>query len=183
VLVGLEAAAIVSAGSGTAVIAARADGYHHISGTGVGGGTLLGLARLLIGTADAQAVDALARAGSHVGVNLTIAEVVGSTAIGSLPPNTTAVNFGKLARQAITPSRPDMAAGIINLVGQVIAIVAINAARSQGFEDIVIVGHLTDLASIRATLAEVGGFYSARIHIPAGGGYATAHGALLMAQG
>ena len=182
VLSGFEAAAIVSAGSGTAVIAARPEGCHHISGTGVGGGTLLGLARLLIGTADAQAVDALARAGSHVGVNLTIGEVVGAAAIGSLPPNTTAVNFGKLARQAITPSRPDMAAGIINLVGQVIAVVAINAARSQNFEEIVVVGHLADLASIRTTLTEVGGFYGARIHIPVGGGYATAHGALLVAQ-
>jgi type II pantothenate kinase len=177
-MAGLEAAAVVSAGSGTAVIAARPDQYSHISGTGVGGGTLLGLARLLIGTAEPQIIDALARAGNHASVNLTIGDVVGEAAIGSLPADTTAVNFGKLARQAIIPSRPDMAAAIVNLVGQVIAVVAINAARSQQFEDIVVIGHLADLRSVHATIAQVGGFYGAHIHIPERGGYATALGAL-----
>ncbi|MBC7841181.1 MAG: Fumble domain-containing protein, partial [Gemmatimonadaceae bacterium] len=44
---------VVSAGSGTAVVSARGDRYAHITGTGVGGGTLLGLGRLLLGTTDA----------------------------------------------------------------------------------------------------------------------------------
>jgi type II pantothenate kinase len=175
---GFEAAAVVSAGSGTAVIAARPDGCQHISGTGVGGGTLLGLARLLIGTAEPQIIDALARAGNHAGVNLTIGDVVGAAAIGSLPADTTAVNFGKLARQPLSPSRPDLAAALVNLVGQVIAVVSINAARSQQFEDIIVIGHLVDLASIRTTIEQVGGFYGARIHVPAYSGYATALGAL-----
>jgi type II pantothenate kinase len=180
-LAGVSEAAIVSAGSGTAVIAARPAGYQHISGTGVGGGTLLGLARLLIGTADPGVVDALARAGNHTSVNLTIGEIIGE-AIGSLPPDTTAVNFGRLAREASTPNRPDLAAGLVNLVGQVIGVVAINAARSQSFETIVVIGHLADLASIRATIAQVGEFYGAPITLPAGGGYATALGALLAAE-
>src|SRR5262245_28730392 len=41
---------VVSAGSGTAVVAARGDQHTHITGSGVGGGTLLGLARPLLGT-------------------------------------------------------------------------------------------------------------------------------------
>lgn len=180
-LAGVSEAAIISAGSGTAVIGARSGEYQHISGTGVGGGTLVGLARLLIGTADPGVVDALARAGSHVSVNLTIGEIIGE-AIGTLPPDTTAVNFGRLAREASTPNRPDLAAGLVNLVGQVIGVVAINAARSRGFETIVVIGHLADLASIRTTIAQVGEFYKAPITLPAGGGYATALGALLAAE-
>jgi hypothetical protein len=60
--------------------------------------------------------------------------------------------------------------------------VAINAARSQSFATIVVIGHLADLASIRATIAQVGEFYGAPITLPVGGGYATALGALLAAE-
>jgi type II pantothenate kinase len=180
-LADVEQAAIVSAGSGTAVIGASPGSYQHITGTGVGGGTLLGLGRLLIGIADPGALDALARAGRHTGVNLTIGEIVGG-GVGTLPADTTAVNFGRLAREALSPSRADLAAGLINLVGQVIAVVAISAARSHDLETIVVTGHLADLASIRATITQVGEFYGAPITIPEGGGYATALGALLAAS-
>jgi type II pantothenate kinase len=180
-LVNTEAAAVVSAGSGTAVVAAGPVGYSHISGTGVGGGTLLGLSRLLIGSAEPQVVDALARAGSHVGVNITIGEIVGGS-IGTLPADTTAVNFGRIARQAFVPKRPDMAAGIVNLVGQVIAVVAINAARSRGLDTIVVIGRLTELSSVRTTIQQVGEFYGASILTPPGGAFATAMGALMAAE-
>jgi hypothetical protein len=63
----------------------------------------------------------------------------------------------------------------------VIAVIGINAARAQGLAPVVVTGHLTDMPSIRATLAQVGAFYGADIRIPAGGGYATALGALLAA--
>ena len=48
--------------------------------------------------------------------------------------------------------------------------------------EIVIVGHLTDLPSIRDVLEQVGRFYAAPLRIPEHGGYATAMGALLEAE-
>jgi type II pantothenate kinase len=177
-LAGLERAAVASAGSGTAVVAAGPDGARHVSGTGVGGGTLVGLARLLLGTVDPREIDALACAGTDTAHNLTIGEILGQ-AIGSLPPETTAVNFGRVARQAVHASREDTAAALVNMVGQVIAVIAINAARAEQLTDTVIVGHLTDLPSIRRTFQLVGQYYHAAIHIPEDGGQATALGALL----
>jgi type II pantothenate kinase len=178
----LDAAAVTSAGSGTAVVAARRDGAgyasKHVSGTGVGGGTLVGLARLLVGTVDPREIDALARNGKDTTHNLTIGEILGQ-AIGSLPPDTTAVNFGRVARHPVDASREDTAAALVNMVGQVIAVIAINAARAQQLEHAVIVGHLTDLPSIRRTLEVVAMFYGASIVIPDDGGSATALGALL----
>jgi type II pantothenate kinase len=179
-LAGLEAAVVTSAGSGTAVVAARPDGAKHVTGTGVGGGTLVGLSRLLLGTVDPQEIDALARQGKDTAHNLTIGEVLGQ-AIGSLPPETTAVNFGRVARHPVDASREDTAAALVNMVGQVIAVIAINAARAQQLEEAVIVGHLTDLPSIRRTLGLVAQFYGATIRIPEQGGSATALGALLVA--
>jgi type II pantothenate kinase len=180
-LAGLERAAVASAGSGTAVVAAGPTGSQHVSGTGVGGGTLVGLARLLVGTVDPREIDALALKGTDTTLNLTIGEILGQ-AIGALPPETTAVNFGRVARHAVEASREDTAAALVNMVGQVIAVIAINAARAQQLTDTVIVGHLTDLPSIRRIFELVGQYYHASIIIPERGGSATALGALLVVR-
>ncbi len=180
-LSGLGRAVVTSAGSGTAVVAAHPEGSKHVTGTGVGGGTLVGLARLLIDEVDPVAIDTLAQAGKDTAHNLTIGEILGQ-AIGSLPPETTAVNFGRVARHPVEASREDTAAALVNMVGQVIGVVAINAARSQQLEHAVIVGHLASLPSVRRTLALVGQFYHASVKIPEHGGMATALGALLVTQ-
>lgn len=176
----VERAIVTSAGSGTAVVSAGADGSRHVTGSGVGGGTLVGLGRMLLNIADPRELDALAREGNQAALNLTIGEIVGS-AIGTLPPDTTAVNFGRAARGPVNASPEDVAAALVNMVGQVVGIVAINAARATQNEHIVVVGHLTDLPSVREVLREVGVFYGATLTIPDYGGYATATGALLEA--
>ncbi len=180
-LANLDSALVTSAGSGTACVAATLDGAHHVTGTDVGGGTLVGLARLLLGTVDPREIDELAQQGKDTTQNLTIAEVLGG-AIGSLPPETTAVNFGRVARHPVEASREDTAAALVNMVGQVIAVIAINAARAQQLPHAVIVGHLTDLKSIRRTFGLVAKFYGATILTPECGGSATALGALLTTE-
>jgi type II pantothenate kinase len=180
-LAGLATGLVVSAGSGTAMVAADGQGCRHVTGTGVGGGTLMGLSRLLVGTVEPDALDALAQRGNANTLNLTIGEVIGGP-IGLLPANTTAVNFGRPARQEVNARPEDLAAALVNMVGQVIAVLAISAARAQRLDPIIVIGHLADMPSIRATLTQVGEFYGARFVIPAGGGYATALGALLAAS-
>ena len=59
------------------------------------------------------------------------------------------------------------------------ACLAINAARAQQMPHVVIVGHLSDLKSIRRTFGLVAKFYGATILTPDDGGSATAIGALL----
>jgi len=175
---GDEPTLVVSAGSGTAVVAARGDQYAHVTGTGVGGGTLLGLSRLLLHTTDPREIDTLARQGDPNGPDLSLGDVV-SGPIGQLPAGVTAVNFGRLAQRDLAVSREDLAAALVTLVGQVIAVVAINAARAQQIENIVVTGHLTDMPSVRSVLEQVGDLYSTRIVLPPHAGHATALGALL----
>ena len=177
-LAGLDEALVVSAGSGTAMVAARHTEAFHVTGSAVGGGTLQGLGRLLLGTADAAEIDRLAMQGNANAVDLTLVEAVGS-AVGKLPVDANAVNFGRLATEAVDPSRSDLAAGLVRLVGQVIAVIAINAARAEGLERIVVTGHLVDLASMRRVLEEVAGYYQANISVPSQPGIGTAAGALL----
>ncbi len=180
-LAGAQEALVVSAGSGTAMIAARQSGCHHVTGSAVGGGTLLGLCRLLIGTSDPQAINDFALRGDSNKVDLTLIEATGG-AIGRLPKDANAVNFGRIAsldEDAMRLlSQEDRAAGVAVLVGQVIAVIAINAAKAEGLDKIVVVGHLVDLLCMRRVLNTVAGYYGADISVPAMPGFATALGAL-----
>ena len=171
---------VVSAGSGTAVISARDDAYAHVTGTGVGGGTLLGLGRLLLGTTYVAMIDAMAMRGDANGADLALRDVV-SGPIGTLPPDATAVNFGRLAKQPTDASPDDLAAALMTLVGQVIAITAINAARAERIERVVMIGHMTDMPSFRRVIEQVGAYYGAQILLPAHAGFGTVIGALMHA--
>ena len=171
---------VVSAGSGTAYMAARGHAYAHVIGSGVGGGTMLGLGRLLLGTADPRMIDKLALGGDPNGVDLALSDVVMGP-IGSLPPDTTAVNFGRMARAAGAPDHADLAAGIVTLVGQVVGTLAVTAARGEKLPRAVFTGHLTDMASMRMAIERVSHFFGMPLDMPENAGYATAAGALLYA--
>jgi type II pantothenate kinase len=179
----LPEALVVSAGSGTAIVAARRGDVHHATGSAVGGGTLQGLSHLLLGTADPGEIDGLAGQGDSNGVDLSLLEATGGT-LGRLPADANAVNFGRVARMShVNPAwqakREDIAAGLVLMIGQVIAVIAINAARAEGLERIVMVGHLVDMPSVRRVLKTVAGYYAADIIFPDAPGYATAIGALV----
>ena len=117
----LDEALVVSAGSGTAMIAARKTECRHVTGSAVGGGTLLGLCRLLLGTGDVQTINDLALQGDSNKVDLTLIEATGG-AIGKLPADANAVNFGRVAALEVDEvdglRREDIAAGVAVLVGQ-----------------------------------------------------------------
>jgi type II pantothenate kinase len=174
----MDEALVVSAGSGTAMVAALGKTFAHVTGSAVGGGTLQGLGRLLLGTADALEIDRLALLGNPNHADYTLVEAVGS-AVGKLPLRANAVNFGRLSREAIDLSPEDIAAALVRLVAQVIAVIAINGARAERLSQVVIIGHLVDLPSVRDALDEVFGFYDASFCIPDQPGIGTAIGALL----
>ncbi len=176
----LQAATVASCGSGTAVVAVRGRHVNHISGSAVGGGTLLGLARLLIGSMDPREVDALALQGEANAIDLSLRDAVGG-AIGRLPADATAVNFGRVPLlERADFARADLAAAIVTMVAQVVSITAVNAARAEALFPIVFVGHLMDMSSARRVVEAVAQLYAADVLIPNRPGYATAIGALLI---
>jgi type II pantothenate kinase len=181
-LAGLESALVVSAGTGTAMIAARGKVCTHVTGSAVGGGTLLGLSRFLLGTADPFEIARLAAKGDPSRVDGTLQDVIGG-GIGHLPADATAVNLGRLAKLTALPPREDVAAGLVTLVAQVISVIALNAAKANGLERIVFVGHLVDLEPVCAAVRRVWGFYGVEQPpvIPERRGFATALGAGLVA--
>jgi len=172
----VESCLVVSAGTGTAMVAARGEDVSHVTGSAVGGGTLLGLSKLILGKADVHEVDRLAMAGDASKVDVMLYEAVGGE-IGRLPGDANAVNLGKLVRD-VDFTREDIAAGLVRLVAQVIAVIAINAADAENLDEIVMIGHLMDLESIQREVRLVGRFYDRDFTVPNNPGFGTAIGVL-----
>jgi type II pantothenate kinase len=176
-----ESTIIVSAGSGTACIHAHKGIFTHCSGTGVGGGTVLGLSKLLLGTTDPEEIAALAEKGDESFVDLILEDVV-SGPIGQLPSDTTAVNFGKVSKEDIEYSREDIAAGIVNLVGQTAARIATSVAMMFQATEIVVVGRAPSFVGLKNSLEQAASITGFTPHFPKNGEYASALGAMLVAE-
>ena len=175
-LTGLEAGLVVSAGTGVAMVSARRSTVEHVTGSAVGGGTLIGLSSLILGSSDVDHIDRLAMVGNANAVDIMLSEAVGAE-VGRLPAHANAVNLGKLSRQEEF-SHEDLAAGLVRMVAQVIAVIALNAASASDLSEIILVGHLMDLKSVRREIRLVGEFYNRSFNMPENPGFGTVLGVL-----
>lgn len=174
-LSGLEHAVVVSMGTGTAYLDATKNNVRHIIGSGVGGGTLVGLGMALTGTSDAVKLSDMATSGDILKCDLTIGDITKNGVTG-LPMNATASNFGKAADDL---SREDKMAGVFNLVYQAVGTVAVMASRQCNLKDIVFTGQLTDLKECQQYLLPFEDLYGVNMIIPDDAVFATALGSCL----
>jgi len=174
-LSGLDHAVVVSLGTGTAYLDASKDQIKHIIGSGVGGGTLVGLCNSILGMDDAEKLAELAEAGNIQAVDLTIGDITKSD-IPGLPMSATASNFGKAADDL---TREDKAAGIFNLVFQAIGSMAVLSSRVAGIRDIVFTGQIADFKQCRSVLESFHDLYDVNFIVPEGAAFGTAIGACL----
>lgn len=142
-LSGLERAIVASLGTGTALVhARRGEEPQYLGGTGVGGGTLMGLSKKMLGMDDIRHIEELAREGDLGRVDLKISDLTQVDIVPGFSDTMTASNFANVSD--IT-TKSDIALGIINLVFETIGMVAIFAARNHGIRDIVLTGNLTSV--------------------------------------
>lgn len=175
-LTGKGRALVVSMGTGTAMVVVEDYGrsIRHIGGTGVGGGTLLGLGRLLLNKHSVEALENLAERGDSSRVDLTVFDIAGGP-VGVVPGEATASNFGKISDEA---RDEDIAAALFNLIGQVVGVLAVFASKLYGLErDIVAVGKLASSKLIVKAMMGVASIFGVEICFPDNGGYCTALGA------
>jgi type II pantothenate kinase len=111
---------LVSLGTGTSILRMDEDGaVARVGGTALGGGTLRGLGRLLLGTDDHDRLVALAATGDRRRVDLLVGDLYRPGGI-ALMPDLTAANFGK----AHEPRAADVAHALLGLVGENVALLA-----------------------------------------------------------
>jgi len=179
-LSGLDEAIVVSMGTGTALVYARnkSDGVHteYLGGTGVGGGTLIGLSRKMLGVDTIEHIEQLCEGGDLDNIDLRIKDISKNQAYKGVNEDLTASNFGKLSDIA---NKHDIALGIANMVSETIAMISIFAARSYGIKNIILIGNLTSIKAIRKTFEGLKQNFDVNFIIPEMAQFGTVIGAAL----
>jgi type II pantothenate kinase len=169
----LEQALVVSMGTGSAYVRVSNNQVTHIGGSGIGGGTLLGLSSKLINESDIAVIVSIAEKGNLSNVDLLV-EDISDKVMPSLPSHATASNFGKIKNIA---SNADMALGLINIILQTVGILAAFACKDSPIKDIVLIGSLSVLPQAKGIFDELSRLHQVNFIIPDHSVFATAIGA------
>lgn len=177
---------LVSLGTGTSILRVDADGrVTRVGGTALGGGTIRGLSRLLVGSDEHEHLAALAAAGNRAHVDLLVSDLyrAGEIALGE---ELTASNFGRV--ESHEPA--DLAHSIARLVAENVALLsgalAVGIAREQGLTtplDVLYAGStLRGHEALRTILASTTRLAGAQARFLPDGELAGALGALASAR-
>lgn len=175
----LERMIVVSMGTGTSLVQCDGDDIRHIGGIGVGGGTLAGLARVMLQTDDIKQVIKLAVDGDLSNINVLIGDISPADLTG-LPRSATASLFGNARSNA---TREDIAAGIICTVLQTIGSATVLSSLQSGIRDYVLIGNLTLLPQCKEVFPGMEKLYGVHFYTPKYSEFCTAIGAALVYVG
>ncbi len=171
----LDRMLVVSMGTGTSIVQCDEKGIHRIGGLGLGGGTLAGLARIMLKTDDIKQVATLAMQGDLGNIDVQIGDISPNPLPG-LPKNATAALFGNARSNAI---REDIALGLITTVLQTIGSATILSALNSGIRDFVLIGNLTRLPQCKEVFPGLEKLFKVKFIIPKHSEFSTAIGAAL----
>jgi type II pantothenate kinase len=176
---------LVSLGTGTSVPLVDGMAVTRPGGTALGGGTILGLGAAMVGTRDFQQLCDLARRGRRGRVDLLVSDIYRTGEIPLLG-ELTASSFGKLGRGNASvedSSREDMAAAIMGLVGENVALICSGLAAVTQVSRIVFGGStLRDNPSLASVLATVSAQLGREAILLPDGEFAGALGGLELAR-
>ncbi|MCP8970832.1 type II pantothenate kinase [Ectobacillus ponti] len=131
-----EAFILAQVGTGTSLHLAGKDGSRRLTGTGVGGGTILGLGSLLTGKTSFRDIVALAEQGRREAVDLRVCDIYEEAP--PLAGDLTAANFSHPGLRQAEPEH--LAAALIGMVGEVVTGMSLQAAEQYGVTHIVFAG-------------------------------------------
>lgn len=176
----LDEAIVASLGTGTALIYAHKENgevkTEYLGGTGVGGGTLIGLSRKMLGVDTIEHIEQLCEGGDLNKIDLRIKDISVNHTYKGVNDDLTASNFGKLSDLA---NKHDIALGIANMVTETIGMMAIFAARNYKLKDIILTGNLTAIKPITETFLNLGKIFGVNFIIPENSQFGTVIGAAL----
>lgn len=128
---------LANVGTGTSIHYVDAQEQKRVIGSGVGGGTLVGLGYQMLGTDDFKELTRLAESGDRAHVDLQVKDIYLAT-VSPLAGSLTASNFGKAA--GTDASRADLAAAVSSMVAETVMLLSVQAAHYWATSSIVYIG-------------------------------------------
>lgn len=178
-LSGLDEAIVVSMGTGTAFVHAKktpnGTETKYLGGTGVGGGTLLGLSKKMLGVDTVEHIEDMCQYGDLSQVDLRIKDISGDKTF-QINEEFTASNFGKLSDIA---TKNDIALGIVNMVAETIAMLGVFAARNYNIKNVVLTGNLANIDAVTRVFGILEENFDVKFIVPKNAQYATVIGVAL----
>ncbi|WP_158234635.1 type II pantothenate kinase [Lentibacillus sediminis] len=133
---------LVSIGTGTSIFHVNSERSDRLFGSGIGGGTWMGLGILLTGKDDFRKLVRLAGEGDSAKGDLLVKDIYQAQE-APLLGELTAANFGKAADNREVTSADSMAS-LARMIGETIMLLASQAAAKQQVEKIVFAGSTLD---------------------------------------
>jgi type II pantothenate kinase len=175
-LSGLEDGIVMNIGTGTAFVKATPDAFIHLGGSGVGGGTLIGLSNSLTRLTDIDIINSLANSGDLKNVDLHMWDI-SHEAASQLPDYVTACNFGKVSSNV---QHGDILLGIMNMIYQTVGTMAVFLSKNEGMNQIIVTGSTATLPQAKVLLGRVGELYGVDFLIQEHSSFASAIGAAIV---
>ncbi|NOU93315.1 type II pantothenate kinase [Paenibacillus sp. LMG 31456] len=135
-----EAFVLTNCGTGTSIHYTDPNKHYRLGGSGVGGGTLIGLSYLLTGIGDFNEIIHTAKNGNRERVDLKVSHIY-EGAVPPIPGDLTASNFGNVRLDGSnTREVADLLASVMGLVGETVTTASVLAAGQCGVSSIVYIG-------------------------------------------
>ena len=129
----------LNVGTGTSFHQATCDSQKRVGGSGVGGGTMIGLSYLLTGIGDFDKIIERAKDGLRDNVDLKVHHIYNGRP-SPIPGDLTASNFGNILNAQKTASAEDQLIAVIGLVAETVTAMAINLADAFDTKNMVFIG-------------------------------------------
>ncbi len=131
---------VANVGTGTSIHMVDQDSYERIGGSGMGGGTLLGLSYLLTGEDEFDRILTLGEQGDGRKLNVTVGDIY-SHEPPPISGDLTASNFGDLAQMKQgTHNKEDYIATVVRMIGETITTMSVQAADRIGTDAVIYIG-------------------------------------------
>lgn len=172
-----DKAVVVSMGTGTSYVLVEGGRLTYLGGIAIGGGTILGLSKLLLNTRDIDAIQELASHGDYKQIDLRIGDI-SKNPLPGLNLNVTAANFGKVEEMV---SKEDIAAGIVHMVIENLCHTGTLIAQDKGVKEFILIGSLANFEECDFITRECADLAGEGVYfvIPEHAGFGTAIGAAL----
>ncbi|HEK9099040.1 type II pantothenate kinase [Bacillus pfraonensis] len=130
---------LTNIGTGTSIHYVQNTEYIRAGGTGVGGGTIMGLSKLLTNIDHFEEVIGHTKLGSRRSLDITVGDIYNGI-LSPIDSNLTASNFGKAAIHEPDYNKSDLIATLQGLVGEVVTALSLQFAEAKDIDHIVYIG-------------------------------------------